>query len=84
MEPTDDPQLRKLLREWKVEDAPRSLDERILGVRKPWWQFLISGSMRIPVPAALAFAAVFLVMTAALFRPRTEPARIQPPAKVSL
>jgi hypothetical protein len=69
----DDPQLRKVLREWKVEDAPRCLDGRVLGVRKPWWRFLITGSMRVPVPVALVFAAVFVMMGVALTRPRSVP-----------
>lgn len=77
MEPMDDPQLRKVLREWRVEDAPRSLDERVLGPRKPWWSFLISGSVRVPAPVALVLAAALLVMTVALLRER--PGRQPPP-----
>ncbi len=77
MGPTDDPQLRKLLREWKVEDAPASLDRRVLGVRKPWWRFLISGSLRVPVPVAVACAAALLAMGAALVPKREAP---PPPA----
>lgn len=73
MEPTDDPQLSKLLREWKVEDAPASLEERVLGVRKPWWSFLLSGSMRVPMPVALAFVAVLVAMGIALLRERSAP-----------
>jgi hypothetical protein len=42
MEPTNDPQLRELLREWQVEDAPRVLDGRVLGIGKPWGHFLIA------------------------------------------
>jgi len=41
-----------LLREWKV-DVPASLEERVLGTRKPWWRLLISGYIRVPVPVAL-------------------------------
>jgi len=73
MEPKDDIQLRKLLREWKVEDAPPSLDERVLGARTSWWSFLIKGSMRVPVPLALAFAVALVIMGVALIRPRTLP-----------
>jgi hypothetical protein len=73
MEPMDDPGLKKLLREWQVEDAPRSLDERVLSVRQPWWKLLMGGSVRVPLPVALALAVLFVVMGAALLRPRTNP-----------
>jgi hypothetical protein len=76
MEPIDDPQLKKLLREWRVENAPRALDDRVLGVGQPWWRRLISGSVRVPVPVALAVAMLFLAMGVALVRPRPVP----PPA----
>ena len=77
MEPTDDPQLRKLLREWRVEDAPASLDRRVLGVREPWWRFLIAGSLRVPVPVAVLCVAALLAMGAALAPKRKAP---PPPA----
>jgi hypothetical protein len=70
MEPLDDPKLKKLLTDWKVEDAPRSLDDRVLGARPPWWKRLIGGSVRVPVPLALAFAVLLLAMSVALLRPR--------------
>lgn len=71
MEPiNDDLQLRKLLREWKVENAPTRLDERVLGARRPWWR----ASLRVPVPLAVAFAALLLALGVAQFRRRTEPA----------
>jgi hypothetical protein len=79
MEPQADPQLNQLLREWKVENAPRSLDERVLGPRRPWWRFLLSGSIRVPAPVALAFAAAFLAMSAYLVRARpAAPAPVSP------
>ena len=70
MEPMHDPEMRKVLREWEVEDAPPSLDERVLGRRRPWWRVLISGSVRVPAPVALVVAAALLVMAVALFRDR--------------
>jgi hypothetical protein len=71
MEPTDDPKLRGLLREWKVENAPRSLDERVLGARQPWWTMMLRGSVRVPVPVALCLAVLLVAMGAALVRSRT-------------
>ncbi len=77
MEPNDDPQLRNVLREWRVENAPASLDgrvERVLGRRQSWWRSLMSGSVRVPVPVLAAFAAIFLAMFGALMRPQPAPA----------
>ena len=72
MEPTDDPKLSELLREWKVPGAPPSLDTRVLGERKRWWSFLLTGSIRVPVPVGVAIAAMLLAMGAALLRQRAE------------
>ena len=66
MEPMNNPQLQKVLREWRIENAPRSLDERVLGKRRPWWMLLIRGSVRVPAPIALGFAVIFVVMAVAL------------------
>ena len=78
MEHGEDDELRKLLREWTVEDAPPSLDRRVLGRREPWWRFLLAGSIRIPVPLGLAVAAILMFMAAALLRPRPAPGPAQP------
>jgi hypothetical protein len=74
----DDPRLKKLLREWRVEDAPRSLDERVLGAQQPWWKLLIGGSVRVPVPVVLAFAVLLVVMGTALMRSRPVPSETTP------
>ena len=66
MEPTDDPKLSELLREWRVPNAPPSLDARVLGLRKRWWRFLLTGSIRVQVPVGMAIAAILLVMAGAL------------------
>jgi hypothetical protein len=78
MEPVDDPQLKQLLREWKVEDAPCSLDERVLGAKQPWWKLLIGGSVRVPVPVVLGFAVLLVVMGATLGRLRPGPVPATP------
>jgi len=54
-----------------VPGRPKSLDERVLGLRRPWWTFLLTGSIRIPVPVGLAIAGILLAMAGALFRERT-------------
>lgn len=78
MENDDDPKLRELLREWRVPGAPRSLDERVMGLRKPRWTALFTGSIRIPVPVGLATAAALLVMGSALLKQRPEAERTAP------
>ena len=68
MEPNEDPQLRNLLREWQVPDAPASLDARVLGRRRAWWHFLLTGQIRVPVPVGLAVMAAVVVMSVFLAR----------------
>jgi hypothetical protein len=85
MESMDDPQLHELLREWKVEDAPAALEERVMRRRERWWSVLINGSVRVPAPVALAFGLMVVAMGAALVRERPAPApSAGAPAAVSL
>lgn len=73
MDPIDDPKLSEVLKEWQVPGAPPSLDDRVLGPRRRWWSFLLTGSVRIPVPVVVAIAAALLMMAAALVRQRAAP-----------
>jgi hypothetical protein len=70
MEPADDPKLSELLREWRLPGAPQSLDARVLGKRMRWWSYLLTGSIRVPVPVGLAIVAMLVIMAGALVRPR--------------
>ena len=45
MENDDGRKFRELLQEWRVPGVPKSLDERVLGLRRPWWTFLLTGSI---------------------------------------
>jgi hypothetical protein len=59
MEPNDDVQLRRLLREWKAPGTPSSLDDRVLASREmpqTWWRFFVRGYIRVPVPVACCLA----------------------------
>ena len=70
----DDKKLSVLLTEWRLPGAPASLDARVLGARTPWWKRLLIGSIRIPVPVAMALAGALIVMAAALVhRPAPRP-----------
>jgi hypothetical protein len=74
MDPMDDPKLSELLKEWRVPGAPPSLDARVLKQQR-WWSFLLTGSIRVPVPVGMLIAAILLVMTGALVRrPAAKPA----------
>jgi hypothetical protein len=68
VEPTDDLKLNELLKEWQVPGAPPSLDARVLARREKWWSFLLTGSIRVPVPVGVAIATILLLMGVALVR----------------
>ena len=50
----DDNELNGLLREWRAPDAPPSL--RPPRARESWGRWLMAGTIRVPVPVALAVA----------------------------
>ncbi len=56
MEQNHDPELGNLLRQWRVPPHSAALEQRVLGARLPWWRFLLTGSIRVPVPIALGLA----------------------------
>ena len=72
----DDQELNRLLREWKAPDAPSHL--RPPSAPRSWWAWLVTGSIRVPVPlaAALTLALVALSVASA----RTQPASLEPSA----
>ena len=55
----DDRELNRLLREWKAPDAPPQLRPRRGG--RSWLDWLVSGSIRVPVPVALAAIAALVL-----------------------
>ena len=58
MEHEHDPELGNLLRQWRVPPHSAALEERVLGANQPWWRFLLTGSIRVPVPLALGLAVL--------------------------
>lgn len=74
MEPTNDRQLSRLLREWQVEDAPPALDTRVLSIGKPRWRFhvahrmlaIVSGSRKSLWAVAAVGIAFLIVVTQAI------------------
>lgn len=73
MEPLNDDELNRILREWKAP-APPSLREKI-APQQPWWRWLLTGSVRVPVPVGIAALAA---LAAALYWSSVKPAEIPP------
>jgi hypothetical protein len=58
MEPLNENELNQLLRKWEAPPAPGTLRARVLPPQKSWWSWLLTGTVRIPVPIALAAAVL--------------------------
>ena len=60
--PLNDNELDDLLRQWKAPGAPESLEQKFFppAARTPWWRWLWSGTIRVPVPLGLT-AVILLV-----------------------
>jgi hypothetical protein len=63
MEPLSDRELDELLREWGAPPAPETLKRKVRRSRRgAWWKWLLTGSVRVPVPLTLALAVAFVAM----------------------
>src|SRR5438105_1113791 len=83
MEPLDEKELTQLLRQWEAPSVPASFDHRVLPRRTSWWRWLVSGTIRIPVPVGLA-AVVLVALWIFYLRPAGPPATRQAAPTVSL
>jgi hypothetical protein len=59
MEPNDDGDLSRVLREWQAPDAPASLERRVIARRDARWRRQVSAGLAFA--AALAAAALLMV-----------------------
>jgi hypothetical protein len=82
MEPLDENELNQLLRKWEAPSAPPSLRQRILPPQQSWLSWLVRGSIRIPVPAAIAAAALIALWIH--YSHPVNPPRAGKPGSVSL
>jgi len=83
MEPLDENELKQLLRKWEAPPAPPTLEHRVLHSQKRSpWQWLFKGTIRVPVPVAIA-AAVLIALWIHYSRP-SAPAQVAQPGSVSL
>jgi hypothetical protein len=91
MEPSDDRRLEdereldRILQQWQAPGAPPSLRAKVLPQHSHWWQWLATGTIRIPVPVGIA-AVVALAAFLYFFRTSTteQPSAVQPARSVSL
>jgi len=64
MEPLDDHE-RDLLRSWGAPRAPEALRHRVFATRRSRWSWLMTGTVRLPVPVLGVLALVLLAWLAA-------------------
>ena len=82
MEPLNDKELNRLLRQWEAPRAPADLRKRIGHLPGSRWLWFLTGSIRVPVPVGIA-AAVILALW--IWVSSTPPAPIaQPPGSITL
>ena len=72
MEPLNDNELRDLLRQWEAPAAPPHLERRIFRRprEQPWYRWLLTGSIRVPVPALVLLVVMLSVLMYVLPRNR--------------
>lgn len=61
MEPLNDDELRGLLRQWQAPDATANMRVKV-PARNHWWKWLLTGSIRIPVPVGVLVAIAIVWM----------------------
>lgn len=66
----NDQEMNEILREWKAPEAPPDLEEKVWARRRRLgWRWLLTGSIRIPVPAFVLAAIVLVALFFAVRRP---------------
>jgi hypothetical protein len=73
MEPLNDDELERALREWQAPAAPPTLERRVFERRGGVWQWLLHGSIRVPVPVGMALVALLLLSLLAVLGPPRAP-----------
>jgi hypothetical protein len=76
MEPLDDRELKELVPTWKAPETPEHLHRQVFGApRQSWWAWLLTGGIRVPVPAC---AAVLLLVGWLAFGQRPDAVPVPP------
>jgi len=85
MEPLDDRELDRILRQWPAPGAPPSLRAKVVAQPSHWWQWLTTGTIRVPVPVGIAILlAVAALLYFRTYLPTPERQVAQPAKSVSL
>jgi hypothetical protein len=84
MDPLNDDELTELLHRWRAPAAPLGLEEKVFPAaqRMPWRRWLLSGSIRVPVPVALV--AFVVLLSAIVFSLSARYPVLRPAAAVTL
>jgi hypothetical protein len=69
MEPLNDDELKHAISSWRAPTTPHHLRGRIFGARRPWWEWLFTGTIRVPIPVC----AVLVVLLAWIAWQRSVP-----------
>lgn len=56
----NDSELHEVLREWKAPETPASLASRVLRDHRAWWEVLVRGYIRVPVPVACVLVMLMI------------------------
>ena len=83
MEPLNENELNQLLRKWEAPPAPHTLKQRVMPKTASWWSWLFKGTVRVPVPVALA-AVLLIALWIYHSRPAGPPRAAVQPGTVSL
>ncbi|MBY0503877.1 MAG: hypothetical protein K2X03_08200 [Bryobacteraceae bacterium] len=65
----NDDELRSMLKTWQAPAAPAELRCRVFAPPRLSWRWLFSGEIRVPIPLAVAFAAVLLFIAYRVAQP---------------
>ncbi|HYP06173.1 MAG TPA: hypothetical protein VER03_08035 [Bryobacteraceae bacterium] len=74
MEPLNDDDLKNLLRKWEAPVMPHALEQKILSRppspsrRRAFLKWLMTGSVRVPTPVAIAVMIVCIVLAGLAYR----------------
>jgi len=80
----DDKELSQLLRRWKAPETPSSLTRRVLPPKRSGWRWLLTGSIRIPVPLGVAALLVLALWLLIDRKPAPEPIAQPAPDSITL
>ena len=64
----DDPDLKRLLREWQVPNAPGTMAPPAVDRPRRWWQRALRLRIPVPLPAAIVISLVLLWLAAVAVR----------------